>query len=60
MDIELNPAKGVHILHSDCPAQVCVHTGWIKNIGETIICLPNKVLLEIKGDEEGEYNAIAY
>lgn len=60
MDIELNPAKGVHILHSDCPAKVCVHTGWIKNPGETIICLPNKVLLEIKGEGTEEYDAIAY
>ena len=59
ISLEIKPGSGVHILASSCPAQVCVHTGWIKQPGETIICLPNKILLEISG-ENNEYDAISY
>lgn len=59
MNIEIKADKGVCVSHSSCPAKICVHMGWIKQSGETIICLPNKVLLEIKG-EKSEYHAISY
>jgi hypothetical protein len=59
MQIEINPSQGARVAHSNCPANICVHTGWIKQGGETAICVPNKVLLEIKS-EKGEYDAIAY
>ena len=59
ISIEIKPGNGVRILESFCPAKVCVHTGWIKHPGETIICLPNKILLEINGKNE-EYDAISY
>ncbi|HLD36790.1 MAG TPA: NusG domain II-containing protein [Planctomycetota bacterium] len=59
ISIEIKPGSGVHILASSCPAKVCVHAGWIKQPGETIICLPNKVLMEISGENK-EYDAISY
>lgn len=31
-----------------CPNGICTATGWIKNPGETIVCLPNKMIVEIK------------
>lgn len=60
MSIEIDPVQGVRVAHSDCPAHICMHTGWIIKTGQTIICLPNKMLLEITGAGEEEYNAIAY
>ena len=59
LSIEIKPENGVRILESSCPAKVCVHAGWIKQPGETIICLPNKILLEISGGDK-EYDAISY
>lgn len=44
---------------SDCSGQDCVHQGKISKTGETIICLPNKIVLEISGSEDG-YDAIAH
>ncbi len=55
ISVEIKPGNGVHILESSCPAKVCVHTGWIKQPGETIICLPNKILLEISGEVKTLY-----
>ncbi len=59
MSIEVNPHDGARVAHSDCPAHICVHTGWIKQPGETSICIPNRVLLEIAG-AKGGYHAVTY
>ena len=59
MKIELKAADGARILEANCPARICIHSGWIKRSGETVVCLPNKVLLEIIGEKE-EYDAISY
>ena len=43
----------VHMDYSDCKNQVCVNTGKISKAGETIVCLPNYVIVEIVSSEEG-------
>ncbi len=45
--------KKVHMEYSDCKNQVCVHTGEITRTGETIVCLPNYLIVEITGSREG-------
>ena len=42
----------VSMSFSDCHGQDCIHQGEITKSGETIICLPNKVVLEIEGGEK--------
>lgn len=32
---------------SNCPDQICVKTGMLRNIGETAACLPNEIILKI-------------
>ena len=43
----------VHMDSSNCKNQICVYTGEISHSGETIVCLPNYVIVEIIGSEEG-------
>lgn len=43
----------VYMEYSDCRNQVCVHTGEISRPGDTIVCLPNYVIVEITGSREG-------
>lgn len=38
----------VYIDSADCKNQICVKTGKISKKGENIVCLPNKVIVEIK------------
>ena len=40
---------GVKMLAADCPSQVCVHTPMQFSPGDTIACLPHKVLVKIVG-----------
>lgn len=55
---EIKGTEGTNLLHiedgsvwleeADCPDQICVNTGKIKYAGQSIICLPHKVVVEIK------------
>ncbi len=45
------------MLYSDCKNQICVNTGAISGTNQTIVCLPNRVLVEIIGGEE-EFDVI--
>lgn len=39
----------VCMTEADCPDALCVKTGWIRKTGETIVCLPHRVVVEITG-----------
>jgi len=40
----------VSVIEADCPDKICIRRGAIKNVGETIACVPHKLLIEIAGD----------
>lgn len=40
----------VRMIEADCPDQICVHTAEISADGGTIVCLPNRIVLEIISD----------
>ncbi len=42
----------VRMKSATCPDKLCVNQGQIHNKGEAIICLPNKVVVEISGKRE--------
>ena len=44
---------------ADCPDQLCVHQKAASKNHESIICLPNKVVVEVDGSEESEFDAVA-
>lgn len=46
------------IEEADCPDLVCARTRPISKKGETLCCLPHKLVVEICGAGEGEYDAI--
>lgn len=48
----------VSMTFSDCANQNCVQQGKISNPSQSIICLPNKVVVEIQGGDE-EFDAVA-
>ena len=46
--IEIGDEK-IRVIEANCPDKVDVKQGYISKIGETIVCLPNKMIVEIKG-----------
>lgn len=50
-DMTFTVADGtVSVTESGCGDKICVHTGKISHKGEAIICVPNRVVVEIKGN----------
>lgn len=47
------------MVEADCPDKLCVHQKAISKNHETIVCLPNKVVVEITGSEESGFDTIA-
>lgn len=45
-------SDGVHMVESDCKDQICVHQGHITKTGESIICLPNRLVISIEGTND--------
>ena len=40
----------VYMTEASCPDQLCVRQGEITKVGETIVCLPHRLLVEIQSD----------
>ena len=48
-----------YLKDSSCPDHLCENMGRISKTGQSVICLPNRVVIEIAGDDdEGEYDTI--
>lgn len=49
----------VWIETASCPDELCVKQGKIRNAGQSIVCLPNRVVVEIEKNEhdDSEHNA---
>ena len=47
------------MIEADCPDQICVDHIAISKNKETIVCLPNKVIVEIVGGEDVEIDVVA-
>ena len=50
--------KKVTMISAECPDQLCIHQGPICLQGETIVCLPNKVVLEVTGMKQTDKEAL--
>lgn len=48
----------VRMEEADCPDQICVHHKAISKNKESIVCLPNKVVVEIVSSETTELDSI--
>ncbi len=45
----------IAILHVDCPNQICVHTDYISRDNERIVCLPNKITVVVRSNDDDSY-----
>ncbi len=50
----------LRMIQSDCPDKICVHHAAISKTGESIICLPHKIVVQITGAEEKTLDGVTY
>lgn len=42
-----------YMSYSSCPDHVCENTGKVRYVGETIVCLPNRLTVTVTGEDGG-------
>lgn len=42
---------GLRVSEADCPTQDCVHTGTISRSGQSIVCLPARIIIQLTGGQ---------
>lgn len=47
------------VAEADCPDKLCVKQNKINKNGETIVCLPHKVVVEVVSSKEAKFDAIS-
>ena len=64
-EVSLDGAKAavengrVCMLDSTCPDKVCVKTGWISGAGQSIVCVPNRIIIKISGNNRPAADAVS-
>ena len=46
------------MIEADCPDKLCMHQKAVSKNHESIICLPNKVVVEVESSENSKYDAV--
>lgn len=52
--------NGAYVKDVECPDKVCQKTGLVSRAGQSIVCLPNKVVVYIEGKKESEVDDISF
>ena len=47
------------IISADCPDHTCVNTGKISKVGQSIICLPNRVSIRVIANDSGDADLVS-
>lgn len=56
--LEINHGR-IRFVHSPCKGKICIRQGWISTAGAFAACLPNKVAIQLVG-EQGQYDSINF
>lgn len=53
LEIEGGRVRMLPMDHSLCPRGICSHTGWIEHSYESIVCLPNRIMVVFSHSSSG-------
>ena len=48
-----------YMSYSDCPDHTCENIGKVKYVGQTIVCLPNKLTVTVVGESDGAVDFVS-
>ena len=47
------------VVEASCPDQICVNQGAVRYAGESIVCLPHKLVITVRGGQANDVDGIA-
>lgn len=56
--LEIKDGKA-NMTDADCPDKICVHQKQIEKNGETLVCLPHKVIVTVRSQKESTLDGIS-
>lgn len=51
--------NSIQMVYGDCPDRICEKQGAVSKTGESIVCLPNRIIITVKNGDKAEFDAIA-
>ncbi len=51
--------KEAKMIKADCPDGLCMHQKAVSRQGETIVCLPNEIVVEVMGETSGGLDSVS-
>ena len=57
-EVTINAEK-VRISKAPCTKKYCIHQGWINQLNQTIVCVPNQISISIIGNQP-DYDSLNY
>ena len=58
-EIEIRSGS-IGIISADCPDKLCIHQGFISNSKLPIVCLPNRLVIQLRADDSVSVDTITY
>lgn len=56
--LEIKNGKA-NMIEADCPDKLCVHQKQVEKNGETLVCLPHKVIVTVRSQKENTLDGIS-
>lgn len=56
--VEVEPGR-IRVKAANCPEQIDVRVGWLSKAGDIAVCLPHRLIIELKGSQQGDIDIIA-
>lgn len=47
--------QSIAIIDADCKDKICIKEGYVSKPGQSLVCLPHKVMVQIKGKSSKDY-----
>lgn len=62
LEIDHGRVRLLEMTKDKCPNQICSKLGWAKRLGDVLVCLPNRIVVEVTSDDttKDETDAISF
>ena len=60
VEVKDGKVRMIEMSRDICPEAICSDTGWIDKAYESIVCLPNNIILTLEGSQDNEIDAHSF